>query len=374
MLKNKRTATITWLKYNNFGTYLQAYALQQSVLKFGYENHILNDESISNPDFSFIDVCKGIIRKVFSIARKPKDLPFCHVIAETNELYFKFRKKYLRVDEDTAKRQTDAVLRYDQLICGSDQIWCPTFCKHLQGYYYADFYPYKKMAYAASFGVNQYPKEKKAEFNRLVSGFSAISCREKIGCRFVEEILNRKVLHVVDPTLLLTGEDWHKIAERSSSMPEEKYLLTYFLTPNQWYLDYTKDYARRHGLKIVTLYIRPTSPQEADLAIKAGPSEFISLIDHAEILFTDSFHGSIFATHMCTPFVGFRRFTGEKSGQNHRLTDLYSKMNIKERFILDAVDCYRIESLPTLDFEAMRDSLKPFVRLSLDYLKESLTK
>lgn len=374
MLKDKRTATITWLKYNNFGTFLQAYALQQSILKLGYENHILNDECISSPDFSFIGICKRIIRRILFWGRKSKDISYSHVIEETNKAYVKFRQKYLVIDDDTAGNPSDSLERYDQFICGSDQIWCPTFHKHLQGYYYADFFPKKKIAYAASFGVNQYPEDKKVEFIRLVSGFSAISCREKIGCRFVDEILNRKALHVVDPTLLLTGEEWRKIAECPTDMPKEKYLLTYFLTPNQWYLDYAREYARKNDLKLVTFYIRPTSQQEADLTINAGPCEFVSLIDHAEIFFTDSFHGSIFATHMGTPFVGFKRFIGEKSGQNHRLTDLYAKMNITERFIVDAKDCYRIENLPQQDFVAMRECLKSEIQLSLDFLEKSLAK
>ena len=374
MLKNRRTATITWLKYHNFGTFLQAYALQQSILKLGYENLILNDESISNPNFTFIGLCKNIIRRIIPFGQKPKDASYCHAIEETNKAYYKFRDKYLLIDKDTAKNQTDAVSRYDQFICGSDQIWCPILYKHLQAYYYADFFPYKKIAYAASFGVNQYPEEKTKEFHQLVSGFSAISCREEIGCRFVDEILNRKVPHVADPTLLLNGDDWRKIAKCSSKMPKKKYLLTYFLSPNQWYLDYAKDYAKTHDLKIVTFYLRNTSPQEADIAISAGPSEFVSLIDHAEIFFTDSFHGSIFATHMCTPFVGFKRFIGEKSGQNHRLTDLYAKMKITERFILDATDCHRITNLPPQNFESMHNSLRSEIQLSLDFLKESLAK
>ena len=372
MLKSKRTATITWLNYNNFGTFLQAYALQQSILKLGYENRILNDESIPNPDFSFIALCKRIIRRILFRGRNSKNNSFLHVIEETNKAYGKFREKYLFIDDDTARNQIDSVVRYDQFVCGSDQIWCPTFHKHLQGYYYADFFPHKKIAYAASFGVNSYPEEKKEEFIQLVSKFSAISCREKIGCRFVEEILNRTAPYVVDPTLLLNGEDWCKISERPAGMPEEKYLLTYFLTPNQWYLDYAKKYAQKKGLKLVTFFIRPTSLQEADIALSAGPCEFVSLIDHADIFFTDSFHGSIFATHMGTPFVGFRRFTGEKSGQNHRLTDLYAKMNISDWFIVDSTDCHRIENLPQQNFVAMRESLKPEIQLSLDFLKKSL--
>lgn len=374
MLKNRRTATITWLKWNNFGTFLQAYALQKTIIDLGYENHILSDECIPNPNISFIDSCKRFVRKIFPAKKSLDDTFFTSAMKEVDNAYQSFVTKNMIVDRSTAKQQSAANLLYDQFICGSDQIWSPALRKHLQGYYYADFFIHKKIAYAASFGVEKYPEHLKEEFRHLVSNFAALSCREVIGCKFVNEILNYEAANVVDPTLLLQEADWRKVAESPSMILEDKYILTYFLSPNQWYLDCARNYARQHKLKLVTFYLRPSSPNEADVTVCAGPGEFISYIDKAEIFFTDSFHGSIFATQMRTPFVGFQRFTDEKSGQNHRLIDLYNKMNILDRFITDATDSERIENLPMQNFEEMRNALQPEIQSSLEFLKKALEK
>lgn len=369
----KNTATITWLKYKNFGTYLQAYGLQQAILGLGYINHIIDDKKLPESRSSMTNRLKSKILEALPFdPRRPHQM-LRNATKESNILYNNFCKNYLKVDFESVKSADIVVDNYDQYICGSDQIWSPLIKEHLEGYYYASFTKKKRIAYAASFGVNTYPADKKNEFKSLTSGFSAISCREKIGTFFVRDLLNINAPQVVDPSLLLTGNQWRKIAEKPKDEPRKKYLLTYFLTPNQWYIDYARQYAMEHNLQVVTFYLRTTSPIEADMAICAGPSEFVSMIDNAEVLFTDSFHGSIFATHMETPFVGFRRFSGEKEGQNLRLTDLYSMMNIPERFILDAEDCKRIKDMPLPNFTDMKSRLQPSIDKSLQFLKDSLS-
>ena len=367
---NKRTATITWLKYYNFGTFLQAYALQQSIINLGYENHILDDASIPKPKQSVVNTIKGLILKMLPWDPRSSYRALAAASKKSDDLYKLFLQNNLIVDTASAGNQTSADTYYDQYVCGSDQIWCPILEERLNKYYYAGFTKKKRIAYAASFGVKEYPEQYIEEFKELVSDFSAISCREKIGCQFIKQILKRESTYVVDPTLLLTGDDWRKIA--SPRTVKEKYILCYFLTSNSWYLEFARSYAEKFGLKLVTFFLRPSSPQEADVALSAGPSEFISLIDNAELLLTDSFHGSIFATHLSTPFIGFRRFTGSKEGQNNRLTDLYSLMGISERFILDGDDCKRIPSLKEQDFSQMVESLQPLVETSINFLKQSL--
>lgn len=44
--KMNKTATITWVTYYNYGTILQAYALQCYLNNKGYDNTILNDEFV----------------------------------------------------------------------------------------------------------------------------------------------------------------------------------------------------------------------------------------------------------------------------------------------------------------------------------------
>lgn len=371
MKEMKRTATVTWLKYYNFGTYLQAYALQQIIISMGYKNHILYDINVMKPKRTLRTWCKIFMYNLLPDFIKGMINPFTIVKKKSDKLYEEFLAKYLTVDFTTANNKEIATKLYDIVVCGSDQIWCPLNYEHLIGHYYADFFSGKKISYASSFGTNEYPERLKGEFLKLVSPFEAISCREKIGVEFIKDIMNRKALHVVDPTLLLSGDEWRKIAN-TNIVFHERYLLVYFLSPNQWYLDYSREYARHHGLKLITFYLRSSSQQEADETVIAGPSEFVGLIDKAEMLFTDSFHGSILATLMSTPFVGFKRFTGIRSGQNHRMTDLYAKMDISERFILDADDCSRIEALKPQDFDSMRYALQHNINQSMDFLRKSL--
>ena len=372
-MKNKNTATITWLKYNNFGTYLQAYALQQTIMSLGYANHILDDSSIvSSRTFSnYLKYIVGtVLAKLSFTNRKYRQLQ-----RESDALYARFANRYLNIDKTSASVLKDADLYYDQYICGSDQIWSPMLEKHLNPYYYAHFTTNKKIAYAASFGVEAYPEKLRDEFIALASSFATISCREEIGCCFVRDILGKEAAHVLDPTLLLSDENWRNVASSSVYKKEgnEHYMLTYFLTPNKWYVDFSRHYAAEKGLKLKTFFLRCSSIQEADEAVVAGPAEFIWLIDHADVFLTDSFHGSIFATLMDTPFFGFQRFSNENGGQNHRLMDLYRLMGIDKWFIRNKNRCDIIRTLPSMDFAMMKKNLKPAINSSIKELSLSLS-
>lgn len=374
-MRNKNTATVTWLKYKNFGTFLQAYALQQTIISLGYANHILDDSAIiSLPVRSHcFDKLKCLARFILTLLN-PVRRRFRSARDKSDALYAHFADLHLTIDHVSATEPEEADRRYDQYICGSDQIWCPTLEQHLNPYYYACFTHKKRTAYAASFGVDTYPDRLRNEFVSLAGPFAALSCREEIGCRFVREILGKEAAHVSDPTLLLTDAEWRQIAATSVyTEAGERYMLTYFLTPNSWYVDFARRYASAHGLKLKTFFLRPTSALEADEAVSAGPAEFVWLIDHADVFFTDSFHGSIFATLMQTPFVGFQRFPNENGGQNHRLTDLYKLMKIEERYVADERGCDIVKNLPPMDFSLMKKSLQPFIDASRNYLSRSLS-
>lgn len=374
-MKNRSTATVTWMKYNNFGTFLQAYALQQFIVSLGYTNHILDDSAVISLPLHVsgsLYKLKCFAHSIIS-AWSPTQRMFKQAQQETNTLYACFAEQHLKIDHVSAIKQTEADSYYDQYICGSDQIWCPTIEEHLNPYYYVNFTHKKKIAYAASFGVNTYPENRMDEFKSLAGSFAAISCREKIGCGFVREILGKETIHVSDPTLLLSDTAWRQISDTSIyKATRERYMLAYFLSPNSWYVDFSRRYASKHGLKLKTFFLRPTSIREADEAVVAGPADFIWLIDHADILFTDSFHGSIFATLMQTPFVGFQRFPSENNGQNHRLMDLYRLMQIESHYITDKRDCDRVKDLPPMLFSLMNIRLAPFIEQSKRYLSNTL--
>lgn len=370
-MRNKRTATITWVKHYNFGTILQAYALQQYILYLGYENHILNDTYIIEPDqkksnIFFIRVIqwvKLLLNPSFKLYYKNK--------VKSKKLFIRFITDYLLIDYDTDWRLFDD--KYDQYIVGSDQIWNPgpIWYKELNTpFYYAGFTNKKKISYASSLGVSVYPDKHLKQFREYLSDYKYLSAREDIGCKIIADITEKEVTHVVDPTLLLPSDNWRKlIGEKPTS--HEKYVLAYFLSDNKYYLDYVRQYASKYHLSLKMFHNFKKYSCYADELVVAGPLEFLQYIDGASILFTDSFHGTLFAIQLDTPFVAFKRFNGQNEGQNQRLISLLNTLDISDRFIRED-NCEKIEDLLPLNFESIKQKLSMNIELSRIFLQKAL--
>ena len=152
---------------------------------------------------------------------------------------------------------------------------------------------------------------------------------------------------------------------------KEKYILAYFLTPNAVFLNSAKEYAKRRGLKLKMFFTdKNYYGYDCDLII-AGPIEFLHYVRHAEILFTDSFHGSIFASIFHIQFFTFRRFKQTDKSQNSRVENLLEMMGISER-LLSEDSCDQINKLLDIDFTLVDDNLAPFIRKSKEYLEKAL--
>ena len=370
-MKNKRTATVTWVKYNNFGTMLQAYALQQYVLSLGYENHILNDTYIIEPNQKKTNILTIRLQQLVGLLLHPSFRLYYKSKIKSNKLFSRFIKEHLQIDYNTDWKLFDN--KYDQYIIGSDQIWNPgpAWRTELNNpFYYAGFAHKKKISYASSLGVSVYPDKHRKQFKTYLSDYKYLSAREDIACKIITDITGKEVIHVVDPTLLLSSDDWRKLIG-DKPLSHEKYVLVYFLSDNKWYLDYARQYASEHHLPLKMFYNLKEYSCYADELVAAGPLEFLQYIDSASILFTDSFHGTLFAIQLGIPFVTFKRFNGENEGQNQRLISLLNALNISDRFIQEN-DCKKIEDLLPLNFESIKQKLSVHIESSRIFLQKAL--
>lgn len=142
---------------------------------------------------------------------------------------------------------------YDYFIAGSDQIWNPNYVDLKNA-----FLPFadrnKRIAYAASFGVSKIPDDKIEIVKKGLEGMNYISVREHAGANIVKELIGRTVPVLVDPTMLLTADEWKKLAERPVWYRDEKFILVYFLSklPDKIKSD-IQHLAERYKLKIVDL-------------------------------------------------------------------------------------------------------------------------
>lgn len=365
MEKRKSIATVTWISYRNAGTYLQAYALQKVLQSLGYDSRIIDDSKVlkSYPEKRF-----SPIRFLRSL--KPSAIRFRRADRKAAAEYQMFRNLHLDIDSDWTY-PSDLSQKYDTYIAGSDQIWSPT--TRFDGFYYLDFTSRHKIAYAPSFGVSDYPESRKTLVAPLLAEFSSISVREKMGAEILKSKFGIDAEVVVDPTLLLTREEWVAGLQLSSpGMSGKPYILCYLLTYNSLYIDFVKRYAKAAGLelKLVVHSAAMTGITEDELYV--GPSGFVDAIGGADIVMTDSYHGTIFSMIFQKEFYAFRRFSDNSSeSQNSRLESLLGQVGLLNRCL--SQDSLDINNSADIDYTQVEARLAEMRENSMNYLKKALS-
>lgn len=362
----KKTATITWVSYYNYGTFLQAYALQQVIKSFGYDNYVLDDNDIIKKNTKGYKVkIKHFIFNIFS----NKYRRYYKSEKESIKLYDNFKNRYILLEKNINISYLNQT--YDIFICGSDQIWNPNSLRlSKKEFYYADFTSNYKISYAPSIGSYNIPKDLEEKFKNLIGSFNKLSAREPEGRNEMQRITLNKVHLVVDPTLLLSRKDWNKLLPQNQNS-KEKYFLVYFLSQNPVYINAVRNYARLHGYKLKMILNDKECFEQADEVITAGPIQFLESIRNAAFVFTDSFHGSIFSFIFNIQFVTFLRFNGINNGQNSRVENLLSLMNLSDRLISED-NITNLYNLTEINFNDVETSLNPYIENSINYLKGSL--
>lgn len=179
----------------------------------------------------------------------------------------------------------------------------------------------KRIAYAASFGVDEIPENRLEEYEHFLKGFAAISVREKQAVKIVEQFEGCYAECVLDPTLLLTKDRWKELAR--IPQVKEKYVLKYLLGEEQSTCDRLIEKICGN-IKVIDIKKLLSGKGEV-----IGPEEFLGFVLNAELICTDSFHASVFSTIFEKPFVIFERRDFEKD-MSSRLDNLCDMLVLKE--------------------------------------------
>mgnify|MGYP002624186028 CR=1 FL=1 len=183
---------------------------------------------------------------------------------------------------------------YDYFVVGSDQVWNPYFSD--LDHCFLTFTPKeKRIAYAASISSPDIPENVKQMFKQGLTEMAHISMREQAGADMVKSFSGRDVPVVVDPTLLLTADEWRKVSRQPAWYHGENYILTYFLGKRPEVVD---KLSNETGLPVVNILDKDVYEHYV-----TSPDEFLWAIEHAKLLYTDSFHGTVFSILFRTPFV-----------------------------------------------------------------------
>lgn len=303
----KKIAIVTIVTVN-FGNRLQNYALQNVLEKMHYSVYTLRrcDEKKEVKDY------------IKSIAQ---------IVLHTKGLKFKRFNNNIHFAEDIVTRDEhpqDLADRYDYFMSGSDQVWNPHY-DFVAGK--CDFLAFakdnQKISYAASFGVNEIPDERKKEFAENLKTFKAISVREKQGAKIVKDLTDREVTVVLDPTLLLDENEWRMVEKKSRCCPKRRYVFVYALGDKN---DRIKEKIKQLSEKYEIFDVRSIQKNGKELPV--GPSEFLYLLRNAEIILTDSFHATVFSIIFHKRFITFNR---SGLNMNSRIESLAELIGEKKR-------------------------------------------
>lgn len=306
----KKIGIITFHASHNYGSVLQAYALQKKLTVEGYDVKIINYrtdvQKACYPLKQKYTGAKGMLRTLWQKA----------IFKKLKRRYYGFEQFINEILPTTKEVKNQEELKqyataFDVYVCGSDQIWNPA-CQDFSPAYYLNFVEGKRtVAYAPSLGKAEFEKKDEALIASLLKNVDYVSVREKKGADLLEKLTDKPVENVCDPVILLDKKYWDEVAVKPDI--KQPYLLCYFLDNNHGNYGYLELIAKTLNLKIVVLNERIRDFFKLGYRKEYGalPFEFVGLIKYASFVYTNSFHATAFSTIFNVPFASM---VAEKEG------------------------------------------------------------
>lgn len=301
-----KVAIVNRTNLKNFGSVLQVYALCAVVRKLGYASEVVWQKGNMSKNFDIRP--NKIIKTALKLFMHPSLLwSTIKTIKEVKSQVIDERKvkkfdDFVSDNFDQAFYNPDELVeiatsdKYYKFICGSDQVWCTTTL-YPDPMMYLRFVPKeKRISYAPSLGRNYIPNYNRRILKKYITDIPCLSVREDEGHRLIKELTGREALVVADPTLLLNSTDWNMLKIEIET--PKNYVLCYFLdAPSDNVKKAICKYVRESNQDIVILgKLENLEYSKARIHnFIAGPGEFLSLIDKANMVITDSYHGMLFA-------------------------------------------------------------------------------
>lgn len=349
-----RVGILTFPNSPSFGAALQMRGLYRALQNLGNEVEIINYQNKFMTD-------KKHIRK---------DNPIKNLLISILDIHGKkeFRdfEKQLQLYPENVIYKTDHLKqianRYDFLICGSDQVWNPNITGEDLNYFFSFCDDNsKKISYAASFGVNELNKTYSEAVKEQLNKFKGISVREEQGAKIVYELLNTECAIVLDPTMLIEQEEWRVCEKKLRGLPS-RYIAKFIFNYDSNIEARINELSEKTGLPVVTVGGTAISKLKGQLATgPIGPFEWLYVLDHADYVVTDSFHGAAFS-------IIFHKnlMVSLASSTNSRLKTLLHTFGLDNRAIS--------KELPEgiIDYKNVQKIMAEKKEYSLDFLRHAL--
>lgn len=213
-----------------------------------------------------------------------------------------FEENYLQPQRMSWKLLKEEAKIAIACVAGSDQLWNPTSL-YVDPMYYLRFAPKgKRISFATSLGHDFIAPFNEEKLKKWINEVDCISVREDSGVKLIKNLCGRTALHLLDPTLLLDGNTWRNYL--AIPRQKSKYILAYFLdAPSEQAKQCIGRLKEKFQCEVIAIPYEHTDMSYADKLVPSGPLDFLSLVDNAEMVVTDSFHGTAFSINLHTPFL-----------------------------------------------------------------------
>lgn len=384
----QRVALLSYHFWYNYGTCLQAYALWKALQNIGIESEYLDfgwrypmdKQAYWSLNMNYLKPIGGLSEFRFRTrlylsaiinGRLKKQIRYDRITGSNHRKFDLFHKHHIKQSKPYNELNLkDANQLYSLFMVGSDQTWNPDCCNEVYfKHFLLDFVLNndKKSAYAPSVGKTTVSDETRNLFRQYLLSFAHLSCRERSGCQIISDATKREVVQVIDPTLLITHEEWLKLSVAPNT--KKGYVLCYVLGDRIDIVEDAIEYADSYGLdlKIVTITSSIIEKHHKQVVHNTGPREFLGLIDKSTCVFTDSFHGTAFSLNFGKPFYSYmKREGGYNESDNSRIHDFLSIFGLEDRLVTK-------KSLTTksIDFIKIEHIINEFRKNGYTFLRDA---
>lgn len=358
-------AIVTFHRACNYGAFLQAYALQETLNQYEGINAYIFDyrsetiERCYKPSFYLHR--KGNLPK-----RLCKFLAECGSIKKRNNIFASSREKFYRYKVKDISRQNIARASeaYDAFIVGSDQVWNRDIVKD-DNAFFLDFVkpPALKFSYAASIGKQSLSETEMHDLLEMVSDYKSISVRESDVVPLLEQYKQLPpICSSMDPVFLFDAERWRRFSIYYERKPYVLFVMMSQSANAIPAMRFAKELAGKAGLDVVYLSDSERWYKFRDLNHfgVATPEEFVGLIDHAEYVVTNSFHASAFSILLHKNF-----FVETEVLRSNRILNLLEIAGLQQCGLVKG-KCKQSEN--EIDWSCVEKNLKPLIDDSKRYI------
>lgn len=361
----KRISIITIIDNNNFGTFLQAFALCKTIELLGHKPELVD---YCRPHMRTLTAWWNMclqIKNPLRIAARTWNYVRSYLTHKKDKLFI---SQYLSPKTCYSVEEIEKNIEIaDVYMTGSDQVWNSIYNKGIDKAYFLDYAPdgAKKVAYAASIGMKEISNSEQEEMKRLLDRYAMITLREDSSIKLLSDlgIDKAKLRAVLDPTLLLKKDEWRKYI-RIPKLHKEKYLLVYSVetkSQDEIIKIVAKKIAKELNLKIVGVYYGNSNNRMECCDFNhyyATPDIFLTLMYYADFTVVSSFHGTAFSINFEKNF-----FTIMPDRFNSRVNNILTLTGLSDRLIKSKEDTNRCTATP-ISWEHVDNILKHNIEYS----------